>query len=79
MNKRTILTLAALAGVAIGLRAQTPEEGFFLRDNKLSFQYNPAMVPEGGFLSVGKLETPPLTTWGWGPFSIRPGTSWSPG
>lgn len=68
MNKRTILTLAALAGVAIGLRAQTPEEGFFLRDNKLSFQYNPAMVPEGGFLSVGKLESATLNNVGMGAF-----------
>lgn len=68
MNKRTILTLAALAGVAIGLRAQTPEEGFFLRDNKLSFQYNPAMVPEGGFLSVGKLESAILNNVGMGAF-----------
>ena len=44
MNKRTLLSLAILAGSALALNAQTFQEGFFLREYARAYQYNPAII-----------------------------------
>lgn len=55
MNKRIIISLAALLGAALCLNAQSFQEGFFLRNYNLAYQYNPAFVGNNDFLSAGKL------------------------
>jgi len=65
MSKKTLLSLAALLCVALCLQAQTFQEGFFLRDYKLAYQYNPALAADSeNFLSVAQWRSQSLNNVG---------------
>lgn len=58
MNKNLLLSLAALLlAASASLNAQTAQEALFLKDYRLGFRYNPALMNEGDFLSSGQLGT----------------------
>lgn len=48
------LALAALICVAAPLKAQTFQEGFFLKDYRLGYRINPALAGGGNFISIGE-------------------------
>lgn len=47
--------MAALLGVALFTNAQSFQEGFFLRNYNLAYQYNPAFVGNNNFIGVGQV------------------------
>ncbi|MBQ7222937.1 MAG: hypothetical protein IJS02_05685 [Bacteroidales bacterium] len=53
MKKRFII-LIALAFCAVSANAQTFVEGFFLNSYRLAFRYNPAIINDTDFISVGQ-------------------------
>ena len=56
MSKKVFLSLVLLVGAAISLGAQGFQESFFLRDSRLSYQYNPALAPDNGFIGAAGLQ-----------------------
>lgn len=55
MSKRLFISLALITGAAVSALAQTFQDGFFLRSSLMSYRYNPALVPENGFIGAGGL------------------------
>lgn len=55
MKKNYILAAAALLLAAFSLQAQNFQEGFFLKNYRLGYRYNPALMSEGDFLSIGQI------------------------
>ncbi len=54
MKKKYIFAAAALILAAISLQAQSFQEGFFLKNYRLGYRYNPALMNEGDFISIGE-------------------------
>jgi hypothetical protein len=55
MSKKLFISLALLTGAVLSLGAQSFQEGFFLRDSRMSYRYNPALAPENDFIGAGRL------------------------
>jgi hypothetical protein len=64
MSKKLFISLALLAGATVSLSAQSFQEGFFLRDSRMSYRYNPALAPENGFIGAGRLLTQDYRSYG---------------
>jgi len=54
-NKRWYLSLTALLGAVLCLNAQSFQESFYLRNYALAYRYNPAIVRDNGFISLGQV------------------------
>lgn len=57
MNKKLLTLAAVLLAAAASLNAQNAQEALFLKDYRLGYRYNPALMSEGDFLSSGQLAT----------------------
>ena len=57
MNKKCLILAAVWLAAAASLNAQNAQEALFLKDYRLGYRYNPALMNEGDFLSSGQLGT----------------------
>ena len=57
MNKKLLLSAALLLCAAASVDAQVFQEGFLLKDYRLSYRYNPALLTDSDFISTGEFTT----------------------